>query len=426
MDAAKTVTATFVERCTTGATDPTCIRVVYLGAPADYANVSDIPADLTFTPDSEGRYRVGRGEQITVVTGGASLPEGYTRFYLQQTPLETPWPVSASQLIPPAGTTYTFTVSTNPDAATLITFDLTAARPFIRPRPDNKPELGDVVVTTRFEVVTCDSGVAVPDPATNPELVEDCEALLAAKNRLAGTATLNWSPGRPMTGWTSVTIAGTPQRVTKLELADGSLTGEIPPALGDLTGLVELRLNDNEFTGRVPSKLSQLDQLTHIYLDGNSLTGCLPSPWSALSTTNDFQAVGLEYCDSPEAVHEHTRKQRLEGGQIVSYQLYGIGSVLTVDLPEGYTFTVEAAIGDTSDPNAPAAVIAFVVTDEDGDQSWVAIDSDTGKEWYRFVRGEGGTTHDGQRIGAPAEPPDPPSPLNVVFDAIVDSAWLRE
>ena len=128
----------------------------------------------------------------------------------------------------------------------------------------------DHLVLSPTAVVSCDSGVAVPNPTTSTELVEDCESLLEAKDRLAGTATLNWSAGRAMTTWTGVSVAGTPQRVTKLELADSSLTGETPAALGDLTGLTELRLNNNELTGRIPSKLSQLDQLTHIYLGGNS------------------------------------------------------------------------------------------------------------------------------------------------------------
>ena len=283
------------------------------------------------------------------------------------------------------------------------------------------------MVLSPAAVGSCDSGVAVPDPAANAELVEDCESLLAAKDRLAGTATLNWSAGRPMTQWTGVTVAGTPQRVTKLELADSGLTGEIPPALGDLTALTQLRLNDNQLSGRIPSKLSQLDQLTHIYLDGNSLTGCLPSAWNDLNSTNDFQAAGLQYCDSPEAVHEHTRKQQLEGGQTVSYQLYGIGSVLTVDLPEGHAFTVEVISGDPIDPETtPSTMIVVAITDTDGYKSGVAFDPDTGEEVVRFIIGEGGRTQDGQRIGAPAEPPDTPSPLDEAFDRISESAWLQE
>ena len=176
----------------------------------------------------------------------------------------------------------------------------------------------------------------------------------------------------------------------------------------------------------MPSKLSQLDQLTHIYLDGNSLEGCLPSAWSDLSTTNDFQAAGLQYCDAQRRSMSTRESSSLRVARPSATKLYGIGSVLTVDLPEGYTFSLEVGMGDTSDPNAPVAVIALVVTDEIGDESWVAIDPGTGEEWYRFIHGEGGTTHEGRRIGAPTETPDPPSPLNEVFDAIVDSAWIKE
>ena len=43
---------------------------------------------------------------------------------------------------------------------------------------------------------TATLSVAVLDPTANAELVDDCESLLKASDRLAGTATLNWSAGR--------------------------------------------------------------------------------------------------------------------------------------------------------------------------------------------------------------------------------------
>ena len=273
----------------------------------------------------------------------------------------------------------------------------------------------------------CDAGVAVPNPTTNTELVEDCESLLAVRDRLAGKAALNWTATRPMTEWTGVTTAGTPRRVAKLDLSNSGLNGEIPPQLGNLTALTDLRLSDNDLSGRIPSKLSLLIHLTDIYLDGNNLTGCLPSVWNHLNSTNDFQAAGLEYCDSPEAVHEHTRKQQLEGGQTVSYKLFGIGPVLTVDLPEGYTFTLEVISGDPIDPETtPSTMIVVVVTDTDGYKSGVAFDPDTGEEVFRSIIGEGPTFPDGRRIGDPTEGTDPPSPLHEVFDRIAESAWLQE
>ena len=194
MDAAKTVTATFAAlpatRCaTTTATD--CIRAVYLGAPGDYAQVSDIPAEVLLTPAADGRYYVERGQQYTVVTA-APLPAGWTRFYLQRTPLGDPRVVSHEQLIPPVGTTYTFTVTEDEAAFTLITFDLTAARPFPRPRPDGKPELGDTVVSTVFSVETdtlsyntYDTTGAVDMPGSHAFLT-DASSLASATDSKAG------------------------------------------------------------------------------------------------------------------------------------------------------------------------------------------------------------------------------------------------
>ena len=188
MDAARAVTATFTElpatRCAT-ATAADCIRAVYLGAPGDYAQVADIPADRLLTRTSDGHYHVERGEQYTVVTA-ARLPEGWTRFYLVRDPGPTfgvPSPVSFSQLIKPIGTTYTFTVTEDEAASALLTFDLKQARPFVRPRPDGKPEIGTTVVTTMFSVVSCESGIAVPNPTTNDALVGDCGRLLGYGTR---------------------------------------------------------------------------------------------------------------------------------------------------------------------------------------------------------------------------------------------------
>ena len=146
-------TAVPAGRCATP-TDPTCIRAVYKGAPNDYAQVQDIPADMLLTPNPDGRHEIERGQQITVVTA-APLPTGYTRFYLQRRPQQvTVSPTSAQQLIPPVGTTYTFTVATDERGSTLLSYDLTAARPLPISRPGIKPQLGDVVVTTAFQVET--------------------------------------------------------------------------------------------------------------------------------------------------------------------------------------------------------------------------------------------------------------------------------
>ena len=84
--------------------------------------------------------------------------------------------------------------------------------------------LAGIIVTIRPALAqngttpTCSSGTAVPDPTNNPGLVSDCEALLASRDTLAGDATLNWSADTPIADWDGITLEGTPQRVTELQL----------------------------------------------------------------------------------------------------------------------------------------------------------------------------------------------------------------
>ena len=87
----------------------------------------------------------------------------------------------------------------------------------------------------------------------------------------AGGAELDWSAGRLTADWEGITVAGTPPRVTGLDLAKRGLRGELWGYLGNLTELTELRLNGNALSGTIPSKLSLLTKLTHVYLGENQL-----------------------------------------------------------------------------------------------------------------------------------------------------------
>ena len=141
----------------------------------------------------------------------------------------------------------------------------------------------------------CAVGSAVSNPSTDWALVHDCEALLAAKDTLRGTAALDWSVDSAITGWEGVTVAGTPIRVTKLLLSNESLSGTIPPELGDLSELTHLNLSSNSLTGEIPRELGGLSNLTEIKLSGNSLTGCIPAALKDV-TTNDLSSLNLLYC----------------------------------------------------------------------------------------------------------------------------------
>ena len=283
-------------------TDPTCIRTVYIGAPRDYVQVADIPSAMLLSGGPGGTYRVDAGLEVTVVTA-ARLPGGWTRFYLDQSPLGD-LPVSASQLIKPIGTTYTFRVSEDDAAPTLITFELKAARPFVRPRPDGKPEIGATVVETDFAVNDCSSGVAVTNPQTNTGLVADCESLLGLRGTIRGSGKLNWTAGKAMSDWMGVTVSGTPQRVTGLNLANLGLDGELSGLLGELTGLTTLNLSGNALTGMIPSKLELLS-LTSVTLD-ETFEGCAPP---GLNT-----ASGLTACGAPTDTWSLERGDPLPAG----------------------------------------------------------------------------------------------------------------
>ena len=129
----------------------------------------------------------------------------------------------------------------------------------------------------------CATGGAVPDPDDNPGLVSDCATLLAARDTLAGAATLNWAADTPMSEWDGVRYQGTPLRVDWLGLRDKGLTGEIPAGLGNLSNLGELSLFDNQLSGEIPTELGSLSNLLVLYLHGNQLTGEIPSELGNLS-----------------------------------------------------------------------------------------------------------------------------------------------
>ena len=135
----------------------------------------------------------------------------------------------------------------------------------------------------------CSMG-AVPDPANNPGLVSDCEALLASRDTLAGDATLDWSADRPIEEWEGVAVGGTPQRITRLQLHSKGLNGEIPPELGSLVHLQALDLSSNDLTGQIPPELGDLATLLQLWLNRNKLTGQIPSELGSLS---NLQELGL-------------------------------------------------------------------------------------------------------------------------------------
>ena len=147
----------------------------------------------------------------------------------------------------------------------------------------------------------CADSTAIGSTST---LESDCEALLASRDVLRGTANLNWSTDLAIGSWRGVTVTG--GRVTtlgtrlagfaslngsipaqlgalsaleELYLQGGaqSLTGSIPAALGSLSNLNVLDLKANDLSGPIPAALDNLDNLERVYLQENALSGAIPS-----------------------------------------------------------------------------------------------------------------------------------------------------
>ena len=96
----------------------------------------------------------------------------------------------------------------------------------------------------------CDGGTAVPDPGNNPGLVEDCKVLLALRDELAGTGSLNWDTQLAMTRWEGIHVSGSPSRGTGLDL--DNITGEIPAQLSQLKTVEAFGSQQQSANGRDP------------------------------------------------------------------------------------------------------------------------------------------------------------------------------
>ena len=105
----------------------------------------------------------------------------------------------------------------------------------------------------------------------NTGLANDCEALLDSKATLEGTTgSLNWATFFHISQWDGVTVGGTSQRVTRLNLRSMGLVGTVPADLNELTMLTRLWLHNNSLAGEIPD-LSGLTNLESLWLSGSSM-----------------------------------------------------------------------------------------------------------------------------------------------------------
>ncbi|KAG5608797.1 hypothetical protein H5410_020078 [Solanum commersonii] len=77
-----------------------------------------------------------------------------------------------------------------------------------------------------------------------------------------------------------------------LNLRNNTLTGIIPPSIGNATKLMNISLNWNRINGNIPMQIGNLSQLVELTLSRNQLTGSIPS---TLFNISSLLVVSLAY-----------------------------------------------------------------------------------------------------------------------------------
>ncbi|KAF8724251.1 hypothetical protein HU200_021275 [Digitaria exilis] len=99
---------------------------------------------------------------------------------------------------------------------------------------------------------------------------------------------------------------GNLKSLISLDLYNNNITGTIPKELGQMKSLVFLRLNDNHLTGPVPRELTNLSSLKVIDVSNNDLCGTIP-------TSGPFEHIPLSNFDN---------NPRMEGPELQGLALY--------------------------------------------------------------------------------------------------------
>ncbi len=88
-------------------------------------------------------------------------------------------------------------------------------------------------------------------------------------------------------------------QIRELDLSANALAGQVPTRLADARSLERLALSRNEFTGRIPSELATLPNLRALALDSNRLAGALPEAFTQLARLQSLRVNSNQLTSIP-------------------------------------------------------------------------------------------------------------------------------
>jgi len=339
---------------------------------------------VAFTPVKDATYHL----TFNVTSTGASgfrvrwikddTNDGYTasdNSVVSSSPYNTPIPANQIATVIPAyfqntiasGETKTYSADITMDGSQLA--DQLVGNLAIRGQSGSNDFIINTIVITDAAgnmLVNYDKDAA---GATTPVPQSEYQALTALYYSTNGENWYNqWDISQnneQMRNWYGVTIEG--GHVTKINLYNNGLSGELPEELGNLTYLKELNLSynyyytgypdytykylggtipssignlknlqilnlySNQFSGNIPTTLGNLQNLQYLDLSNNQLTGLIPASFNNLTELNSLYLEGNQLSGTIPSLADLTKLQYLYLYYNQLQQLEGI-------LPDVYVY----------------------------------------------------------------------------------------